>query len=936
MIFKRLFTPSHHSNDPSTRKAAIEKLSPAKPQDKAALHELAFNDSDPSVTLAALHKLDSFALWQKTAQLSRFDTVKRVARQKVENAVLGEEGAALDAQQQKDYLLESADSELIRRALTKPVATLDDQTVLTLLQKAGQNEFILSYYQHHANTSVRRTLILSAESSQLEKYARKETDADLQSLIEDEQKRHEEQKLRPQQVAQQLTLVLSKLKALIEKNDYAEIKRRLLLLEDEFSQLSADFTWLEEEDRARAHAKFADLVARVNAHLDKLRPAWEEAQQSAAAKQAKAEADEAERKAGALIADLYHGDRMSISMAQIAEANAAVEALERALKDPRIADHSSVSQHEKQKIAQKLERHQHRINIFPTQQQLAQQFFEFLERVKKFSPATDNPSALDELKNEYETFRIKLEQMPQEWVDQWKTLYKQHRLAQKAQQQSRDEELKTIRRLLSIVDNLVEEGRYKAALTRFKKAEEAFLSLDDEQSARLQRRFEATKGQISRLEGWQAYLAEPRIPELIAQAEQLAAQQTDDIPARAGAIKSLRKQWQSLVRPGEEDAQLQRFDRALETAFAPCRAYYAQQEELRQQAKNQRLALIEQAAQLDVNNTEMAVLAKQLEKLRQDWRNAGQLEKADYEALKKQWESALATTHSAVMEWHNENRHKKQLLIDQVNTLLDAENKQDAAHQAQALQQEWKTIGHAGQRFETKLWRAFKKANDTLFSDLKSHQEQNRSKAKTADKELAAEVDKISAELSSSNIADAQQKLTDISEKAAGLDGGGPLFKRSLKQAQRAIQNAQDSLAAGKQNVAYETLLEALSFWTNPTVAVADQIPETLWQTMSKKHQTAMQNTDKKAHGRDWYTTQLELITDQPSPQEFSAQRQDIQLAMMMNKLESGEASSAEQVLLDWLSCGAITPAEEKLAVRFEHIINAFFIRSVAGRKADR
>ena len=87
MIFKRLFSPSHSSNKPEVRKSAIEKLSADKPQDKSILHELAFNDSDPQVTLAALNKLNSFALWQKAAQSAHHEQVAAAGGQHVRRRV---------------------------------------------------------------------------------------------------------------------------------------------------------------------------------------------------------------------------------------------------------------------------------------------------------------------------------------------------------------------------------------------------------------------------------------------------------------------------------------------------------------------------------------------------------------------------------------------------------------------------------------------------------------------------------------------------------------------------------------------------------------------------------------------------------------------------------------------------------------------------------
>ena len=70
MIFSRFFSPKHKDQDPNIRLEAIAKLNLAKPADKEALHELAFNDDSAKVSIAALDKLNTFALWQKMAEIA--------------------------------------------------------------------------------------------------------------------------------------------------------------------------------------------------------------------------------------------------------------------------------------------------------------------------------------------------------------------------------------------------------------------------------------------------------------------------------------------------------------------------------------------------------------------------------------------------------------------------------------------------------------------------------------------------------------------------------------------------------------------------------------------------------------------------------------------------------------------------------------------------
>lgn len=919
MIFKRLFKPAHQSADASIRKAAVDKLSPQKPQEKAALHELAFNDSDPGVTLAALQRLDKFALWQKTAQLSRFDVVKRTARQEVEKAVLAEQGRELDNQQRIDYLKESADSDLVRRALMKPVDGLDDSTTLQLLSKVGQDDFTLQYYQNQASEKIREALIQNASDAQLDKFLRKESSDTLIRIIDEHKQARDEQKRKPEAVQQALTLLLSKLKALLDKADYAEIKRRQLLLVDEYHQLSNEFTWLDNEAQARAADKFKTLHARVDAHLEMLRPAWEEAQQSEQRQALLADAHSAANAASQAVNALYGEDRTAVAMASVEHANTCLEALEHAisqLPDKRLL---SADSREQARLTHTLERLGHLVAIFPTQQHLAKQFETFLETADEQQAVTQE--ALDALEQEYDAYVQKIEQMPEAWLSQWRDIRKRHRKALKSAKEASDEKTKSVRRLLSIVGSLISEGRYKAALSRYSNLKAEFDSLSNADQSRLQRRFEDVRSQVERLEGWQSYLAAPRKPELLTQAEMLASQRPDSIKARAKQIKVLREQWQSLTKPGDNSEESVQFDAALEKAFAPCREHYAKQEEIREQAKHERLKLIEAVNQLSASQEDITAIAKRYEQLKQEWRNAGQVEKTTYEALKKQWGEASSSVNQRVTQWHLENREQKQTLIDAVNALQEIEDRQAAATQAQHLQKEWKQVGHAGPKHENKLWRAFKQANDTLFDALKSQQADIKEKQKVEAQQWINMIDALLAELSETDASAAQGQLDKIKADAGALSKAVPKLDKKLKFAETMLRDARNHKRKDARKAEYRALLSGLSAWTDADSPATDQIPDEVWRAMNKQHQSVMLKPLVVNADRGWFTTQLELLADCPSPEAFLAQRQDIQLAMMMDKLESGESYSLNDTLLRWISCGPVTQDDSAAYTRLREVI---------------
>ncbi|MBD3584365.1 DUF349 domain-containing protein [Salinimonas sp. HHU 13199] len=923
MIFKRLFTPSHQSAEPETRLAAVDKLSPDKSQDKAILHELAFNDADADVTLAALRKLDKFALWQKTAQLSRSEKVKRIARQEVEKAVLAEQGRALDTQQRIDYLKESADSDLIRRALVKPVEGLDDSTILQLVAKVGQDNFTLQYYQTQASEHVRKALIQAASDAQLDKFSRKESSDSLIRIIDEQKQMREALKRKPEAVRQALTLLFSKLNALSDKADYAEIKRRLLLLNDEYHQLSNEFSWLDDASRALASDKFKTLSARVDAHLEKLRPAWEEAQQSEQYQALLADAHTASNAAENAVMALYGPDRTSVAMASVEQANSCLEALESAIRQ--LPQHTGQS-HERTSLNENHERLSHLIAVFPAQQHLAQQFEAFLQSADEL-PVVSQQS-LNTLEEEYKAYTLKIAQMPDAWSSAWRDIRKRHKQAIKSAKAADDEKIKSVRRLVSIVGSLISEGRYKAALSRYANLKAQFDALSESEQNRLRRRFDDIQSQVERLEGWQTYLAAPRKPELLAQANMLASQPPDSIKQRAKQIKILREQWQSLTQPGDNSEEAKQFDTALELAFAPCRAHYAEQEEARESARQDRLRLIEEVKELGESQDDVAATAKRYEQLKQAWRNAGQVEKSVYEQLRLRWEDASSSVNKRVLQWHQQNREQKQALINAANALLDMSERQEAAAQAQHLQKEWKQIGHAGPKYENKLWRAFKQANDTLFNAVKSQQADQKEKQRAEAQQYLDKVDTLLSQVTETEPAEAKRLLSEIKADASPFRKSVPRLDKKLKHAEAVLRDARDTEQSRNKKAQYRALIKGLDAWKDFTLPASTQMSDEIWQAMNKQHQAVMLKPITVDNDREWFTTQLELLADCPSPESALAQRQDIQLAMMMDKLESGESYSIEDTLLKWISCGPVTDNDAALYSRFCEVVEHRLINS--------
>ena len=342
------------------------------------------------------------------------------------------------------------------------------------------------------------------------------------------------------------------------------------------------------------------------------------------------------------------------------------------------------------------------------------------------------------------------------------------RADEKAAKSKHQDELRHVRKQISIVDNLVSQGKFRAAMAKFKKLSDNVASLPESLKKDIDKRFQKTADDIARLEGWQSYIAAPRKPALVEEAKELAATPAENIKQRSESIKYLRSQWLSLNTPSagdneQENAALQQdFDNALEKAFEPCREHYARLDAERAAALELRRSIIEKVASVpeDIEPTE---LSKTLDRLAKQWRACGQVEKQAYEELKVEWKAVFSPLQKRVYGWQSDNQALKQTLVDKVNALQDADDISDAAESAQQLQQEWKRIGHAGKREESRLWAEFKASNDAIFERLKTQRKAQTSEYTEQAEKLLSSIASISVEGDDSTFQSAVQPIQELS-----------------------------------------------------------------------------------------------------------------------------------------------------------------------------
>jgi len=973
MIFSRIFAPSHQSPKPEKRMQAIESLSPEKAQEKTILHELAFNDEDANVSLAALEKLNSFVLWLKMSQIAKQSRVKKAAEKKVNAALLGEGDVTLSRQEIFSFLTETANADLVVQLVPQmlkkePTLLQDDALANALIEKVAKPSFTQFVFLEGASPQLQTQLVNAhSDVSDLQKLAKKVSDDALVTKINARIDAIKEAAKRPVELKKQLTLGLSKYQALLDKSDVETIDEKRNELESELTGLFAQIDLLTSEERADYEEKRARIGEQLERYLSRIRPAWEEKQQASQRANTKALCEQQLTHAKEQVAWLYNNRLCEATLADVATVNESVRGVEATLEQLARLDDESATDKRITQIKHSVDELNEQLDRFSMQQQYGQKLLIKLQSlediaakivsasdsesgkdtrdvsVEEASASTENLSQVnggdalqsssvvalkaefDEARQAYKALSREIDAIPKALSKRFNAATSSVNAKERAQKSKENEQVKHIRKHISVIDNLIAQGKFRVAISKFAKLQESYAALPGSAKKYVEKRFEKTAGDVSRLEGWQDYLAAPRKPALVEEAKALASADAENIKQRSEAIKYLRKQWLSLTpssstsEESSDDALLQQqFDDALEKAFEPCRAHYAKLDAQRAAAREQRMSIIATVKAMDINMPE-AELVKVFDRVSKQWHAAGQVEREIYEQLKQEWKAVSSPIQAKVNKWQSDNQAQKRALVTQACQLATVEDVAGAADKAQQLQSQWKQIGHAGKREESKLWAEFKAANDTVFERLKAERKVQNNAFNALVDSLLKQVEAVDINSDdvtfSQSISDVRAQLTDL-----------PKAQRT--KVDKKIDSLESKRAAQAKNAQSQARLaraQALISLLQLSVGEGSGDEQSLAETLGKRWSSVLgQSTGNKTtqHDRRWLTVALEVATGMPSPDADASIRSSVQLQMMTSKLEQGEAATAPDILADWLSYDSISEEDNHLLQRVVSVID--------------
>lgn len=307
---------------------------------------------------------------------------------------------------------------------------------------------------------------------------------------------------------------------------------------------------------------------------------------------------------------------------------------------------------------------------------------------------------------------------------------------------------------LKAVADALDAGQYQQAVNAIKTArlELAKQHLSTKDRRDHERDLITLSARLSELKDWQKYATLPKRQTLLDELNEIAEQPLEP-PTQATRLRHLRDQWRELgsATSADERTLQGKFDRLAEQAFAPCKVYYAEQDQIRAQNLASRQALCTQLTSYievtDWQNADFKAAEKIMRAAREEWRRLHPCDHKSLKPVEQQFEALQKHLHELIKQEWDHNVAAKQTIITQAEELLELQDGRAMADAAKTLQEDWKKVGPTPHAIDQRLWRTFRKTCDQIFARRQEANEEAKAEAAQKLREIDTALDAFAAAL---------------------------------------------------------------------------------------------------------------------------------------------------------------------------------------------
>ncbi len=526
---------------------------------------------------------------------------------------------------------------------------------------------------------------------------------------------------------------------------------------------------------------------------------------------------------------------------------------------------------------------------------------------------------------------------------------------QKASKEAHQQKLARVHKNISSIFRFSNTGslaRAKQAAQKVRIAldKKALDKFDGKDRVDLQERFEEASKTLGDMGDWKNFATEPKYIELC-EAMELLTTSNQHADKRSSEMKSLQQQWKELGHSGISEQYWPRFKLAADNVYQACSIFFEQRHNIRKANLEQRKQYLEEMREL-LESTEWdncpdyKAVQSRLHSINSGFSGIKDLER---NAANKQWKQYSALKDAVMKKLglvYDENIALKQHLIEQAETLAEAEAKDENLTSLKSLQARWKQVGVTRRGEDQKAWKLFKKQGDVVYNKVQALRQGKRDET---DQHLNAyrEIIKAIQHLAktANDLAEADQQFAELQANYKALPELPPqLPEKLLEGIDRDYRKACDQfdlchsrIIKSRHNQQHEALRQKASLCTQ-LEALAASASEQQWQEISQqwdsielhdsallrrieaRRTSAQSDIDREAIGaeRRLLCIRLEILMDLESPTEDRGIRMQYQL-QQMNQSGLGQQvvdikKQIEEIELDWL-CMPGAQAEQQLVL---------------------
>ncbi|GEM_PF-3070856 len=921
MIFKNIFKPKWQHKDPVVRAQALQQLNDTK-----ILTEIAQRDVEAHVRRKALEKIASFAAWVNAMEKDSDQHLQKVAFEKVKQAILesGSNQLTCSEDEINTFLMTTRQTGLIEDVIRR---SKDNVLRLKLLKKINKDALLIDLLYREKDKEIaefcyRNALSELTESPKLlEKIANKAANEEVKQLAQEQVKALKDALEKPVELRKELTLLLSKLLALKDKNDYLQVQQLGEVLVGEWQAKLPDLVCLPEEEQTEFKYKYQSICDRLESSTAKLKEAYLiEKEKVEAIEKRKLLIEKTERNIKELDAKVseaisHSGDsEQSELLAQIESCKSDLEA-------------SHESGRDIERLFKQLNQYERNVqNLDEFTEQVAQATRSLTQLSKKEIPSTIEE--YDQVQTYYKDWifqwnklsRILLFPLPDSLAESAQSLISDWKHAIAEFENEQNKKTKRLFAKLRELKSLIRSGKYNSAFGLYRKISEWVEELSESNQAKLEHELAQVNEQMADLEDWKAYVGLPRKQELVEEIRAIVEQPMSDLQAQANKIKFARKTWLLLGNvESEENTRLnETFDQLTEVAFAPCREFYAELEQQRAQNLIEKQALIEILSQIQQQPEEtldLNELGKQLFQYQNQWNKIGPVDKKIYKAVNQSFYDLIEPLKNRVSQYHKDNAAAKSDLIKQAEfQVKNTEDLKALTETLKGLQQKWKQVGFAGKHKEPKLWNQFRAINDAVFNQKQAQYQAEKEKRSFEYDKQAKLLTDIEQRISVSGV-DLEKvrdeliniELTDLSK--GQFDKLNKWQNRLITELDKLKQRASED----KRLQSYQLLFDALTDSLNSESVILPQDKRVLSMWGKSIELGSQCDAMENEQAQRELTIKIEIAQNKETPAIDNDTRMQLQVKMLSDKMNQGEVVSPDQLLAQWIECGLINLPESLL-----------------------